>query len=202
MRLKANGSRVTVPLRKELVAEVKSSLKPGMDFNVVYGQVLSRLEKCEQPSMEQAKLLLQNPEALLAHHAQRQAASLKAQENLKAQVVNANIAKHAADRKRLVAETLAFVDRFPMLTASEVKAVTLLRQENANRNPRVIHTHEIASPDELADNLAEAQPLEASAGKSGARFSASCQLFMLKEGESLTHDPKCPTAGTPALLEV
>lgn len=61
----ANQSRVPVQLRRDLVAEVKSSLKSGMDFNIVYGQLLSRLEKCEQPSMERAKLLLQNPEALI-----------------------------------------------------------------------------------------------------------------------------------------
>lgn len=198
----ANQSRVPVQLRRDLVAEVKSSLKSGMDFNIVYGQLLSRLEKCEQPSMERAKLLLQNPEALIAHHAQRQAASLKAQVNLKAQVVNSNIPKRTANREQLVAETLAFIAGFPMLSAIEVKAVTLLRQQNGNRDPRVIHAHEIASPDELADNLVEAQPLEASVGRSGPRFSASCQLFMLKEGESLRHDPKCPTAGVPALLEV
>lgn len=202
MKLRANQSRIPVQLRKDLVAGVKSSLKPGMDFNIVYGQLLSRLEKCDEPSMGEAKLLLQNPEALVTGHMERHAASLKAKENLKAQVVNANIPKNAANRERLVAETMAFVARFPTLTAAEVKAVTLLRQENENRDPRVIHTHEIASPDELADNLADTQPLEHSAGKPGARFSASCQLFMLKEGESLRHDPKCPTAGVPTLLEV
>lgn len=190
----ANQSRVPVQLRRDLVADVKSSLKPGMDFNIVYGQVLSRLEKCEQPSMEQAKLLLQDTEALVADHSERQTASLKARENLRAQVVNANIPKHAGDRDRLVAETLAFVARFPMLTASEVKAVTILRQENGNRDPRVIHAHEIASPDELADNLADAEPLEAAAGRSGTRFSASCQVFMLKDRESLKHEPQPPTA--------
>lgn len=200
--MKANGSRVPVPLRKELVAEVKSNLKPDMDFNIVYGQVLSRLEKCEQPSMEQAKRLLQDTDALVAEHKERQAASLKAQENVKAQVVNANIPRKAANRERLVAETFAFVARFPMLTVSEVKAVTLLRQENGDRDPRVIHAHEIASPDELADNLADTQPLETSVGKPGVRFSSSCQVFMLMEGESLSHDPELPIAPVPAVLEL
>lgn len=199
MKLKANGSRVPVPMRKELVAEVKSSLKPGMDFNIVYGQLLSRLEKSEQPSMDQAKLLLQNPESLLADHTERRAASFKAQENLKAQVVNANIPKKVANREQLVAETLAFVGRFPTLTATEVKAVTLLRQENGNRDPRVVHVNEIASPDELADNLADAQLLEACAGTPGARFSASCQVFMLKEGEPLKHDPQRLSSTVPAM---
>lgn len=200
--LKANGSRVPVALRKELIAEVKSILKPGMDFNIVYGELLSRLEKSERPSMEQAKLLLQNPEALLADHADRRAAAFKAQEELKAQVVNANIPKKAANREQLVAETLAFVARYPTLTATEVKAVTLLRQENGNRDPRVVHLHEIASPDELADNLADAKPLEASAATPGARFSASSQAFILKEGESLRHDPRLPSTAAPAILEV
>lgn len=197
--MSANQSRIPVQLRKDLAAEVKSSLRPGMNFNVVYGQLLSRLEKCEQPSMGQAKLLLQNPETLIADHAQRQAASLKAQENLKAQVVNANIPKKAANREQLVAETLAFVARFPMLTASEVKAVTLLRQENGNRDPRVVHVHEIASPDELADNLADTQPLEASLDGSGVRFTTSCQVFMLKESESLKHDPQRHSSTVPAM---
>lgn len=199
MKLKENQSRVPIQLRKDLVAEVKSSLKPGMDFNKVYGQLLSRLEKSEQPSMEQAKLLLQNPAILLADHAERKAASLKAQEGLKAQVVNANIPKKAANREQLVSDTLAFVAGFPMLTAVEVKAVTLLRQENGNRDPRVVHAHEIASPDELADNLAGSQPLEASVGKSGARFSASCQVFMLKEGESLDYDSQDQAVSVPAM---
>lgn len=202
MKLRANQSRVPVQLRKQLVVETKCSLKPGMDFNIVYGQLLSRLEKSEQPSMEQARLLLQNPAALLADHAERKAASFKAQETLKAQVVNANIPKKVANREQLVADTLAFAARFPMLTVTEVKAVTLLRQENGNRDLRVVHTHEIVSPEDLADNLADAQPLEASAGISGARFSASCQIFMLKEGESLRHDPHLSTAAVPSLLEV
>jgi hypothetical protein len=199
MKLTMNPSRVPVQLRKDLVAEVKSHLKPGMDFNTVYGQLLSRLEKSEYPSMEQAKLLLQNPAALLADHAERKAASLKAQERLKAQVVNANIPKKESNRDQLVADTLAFVVRFPLLTAMEVKAVTLLRQENGNRDPRVVHTHEIASPDELADNLLGSQSLESSIGTSGARFCVSCQVFMLKDGEALKHDPQAVPAPVSAM---
>lgn len=199
MKLTMNQSRVPVQLRKDLVAEVKSRLEPGMDFNMVYGQLLSRLEKSEQPSMEQAKLLLQNPAAMLADHAERKAASREAQERLKVQVVNANIPKKAANRDQLVADTLGFVARFPMLTATEVKAVTLLRQENGNRDPQVIHTHQIATPDELADSLAGCQPLEASVGRPGARFSASCQVFMLKDGEALKHDPQAVGCGLPAM---
>ncbi|MBE0540421.1 MAG: hypothetical protein IH623_03460 [Verrucomicrobia bacterium] len=199
MKLTMNQSRVPVQLRKDLVAEVKSRLEPGMDFNMVYGQLLSRLEKSEQPSMEQAKLLLQNPAALLADHAERKAASREAQERLKVQVVNANIPKKAANRDQLVADTLGFVARFPMLTATEVKAVTLLRQENGNRDPQVIHTHEIASPDELADHLTSSQPLGAPLGRPGARFSASCQVFMLNDGEAMEHDPEAAPAHIPAL---
>lgn len=199
MKLTMNQSRVPVQLRKDLVAEVKLHLEPGMDFNTVYGQLLSRLEKSEQPSMDQAKLLLQNPAALLADHAERKAASREAQERLKVQVVNANIPKKASNRDQLVADTLGFVARFPMLTATEVKAVTLLRQENGNRNPQVIHTHQIATPDELADSLAGCQPLEASVGRPGARFSASCQVFMLKDGEALKHDSQAVGCGLPAM---
>lgn len=199
MKLKANQSRVLVQLRKDLVAEVKSSLKLGMDFNTVYGQLLSCLERSEQPSMDEAKLLLQNPAALLADHAERKAASIKAKERLKGQVVNANIPKKASNRDQLVVDTLAFVARFPMLTVMEVKAVTLLRLQNGNRDPRVVYAHEIASPDELADNLASSQPLESSVGMLGARFSASCQAFILKEGESLEHDPQHLVATVPAL---
>lgn len=199
MKLTMNQSRVPVQLRKDLVAEVKSHLEPGMDFNAVYGQLLSRLEKSEQPSIEQAKSLLKNPAALLADHAERKAASLTAQERLKAQVVNANIPKKASNRDQLVADTLAFVHRFPMLTVMEVKMVTLLRLENGNRDPHVVHAHEIASPDELADHLTSSQPLEASLGRSGARFSTSCQVFMLKEGESLEHGPQHLSATVPAM---
>lgn len=199
MKLRPNQSRIPVQLRKDLIAEVKSRLGPEMDFNTVYGQLLSRLEKSEYPSMEQAKLLLQNPAALLADHAERKAASLKAQERLKTQVVNANIPKKASNRDLLAADTLAFVARFPLLTAIEVKVVTLLRQENGNRDPRVVHAHEIASPDELADNLLGSQPLESSIGTPGARFCTSCQVFMLKDGESLKHDPQAVTAPVSAM---
>ena len=199
MKLTTSQSRISVQLRKDLVAEVKSKLQPGMDFNTVYGELLSRLEKSEQPSMEQARLLLQNPAALLANRAERKATVRKAHEHLKAQVVNANIPKKAANRDQLVADTLAFVARFPLLTVMEVKAVTLLRQENGNRDPRVVHAHEIASPDDLADSLAASQSLETSAGKPGARFSASCQVFMLKEGEALEHDSQHPLGNVPAM---
>jgi len=190
MMLKVTGSRVPVQLRKDLVAEVKSSLKPDMDFNVVYGQLLSRLEKCEAPSIDQARLLLQNPGLLVADHMKRQAASRKAQENLKTQVVNANIPERVPDRDELIADTLGFIGRFPMLTAAEVKAVTLLRLENGNCDLRVVHVHEVVSPDELAEDLENAQPLEVSSRKPGARFSASCQIFLLKDGESLQSEPK------------
>lgn len=199
MKLSANQRRISVQLRRDLVAEVKSRLEPGMDFNTVYGQLLFRLERLEQPSMEQARLLLQNPTALLADHAERKAASHEAQERLKTQVVNANIPKKESDRDQLVADTLAFVARFPMLTVMEVKAVTLLRQENGNRDPQVVHAHQIATPDELADSLAGCQLLEASVGKPGARFSASCQIFVLKDGETLKHDPQAVGRGLAAM---
>jgi hypothetical protein len=149
--------------------------------------------------MEQAKMLLRNPAALVAAHAEKRSAALQAQERLKAQVVNANIPKKAATRDQLLADTLAFITRFPLLTVMEVKAVTLLRQENGNRDLRVIHAHEIASPEDLADNLAACQSLETSVGKAGARFSASCQIFMLKEGEALEHAPQQMVAPEPAM---
>lgn len=192
-------SRVPVPLRKELVAAVKSSLKPGMDFNAVYGQVLYYLEQTACPSMEEARLLLRNPEALLAAHAEKKAATLQAKERLKAQIINANIPQLAPQRQQLVAETLAFVNRFPKLTIMEVKAVTLLRQENGNRDPRVVSTYEITTPDALGDDLANAQKLETSVGNPGARFSASCQIFLLKEGEHLQHEFQPPIPELAAL---
>ena len=199
MKLRADRNRVPVQLRKDLVSEVKSRLLPGMEFNTVYGELLSRLEASEHPSMEQAKLLLRIPAALVAAHAEKKSAALQAQERLKAQVVNANIPKKAANRDQVVADTLAFVARFPLLTVTEVKAVTLLRQENGNRDLRVIYAHEIASPEDLADNFAACQSLEMSVGKSGARFSASCQVFMLKEGEALEHGPQPSVAPEPAM---
>src|SRR6266568_1843100 len=116
MKLTMNQSRVPVQLRKDLVAEVKSHMERAMDFNKVYGQLLARLEKSDNPSAEQAKLLLRNPARLLVEHEEKRAASLKGQEKLKAQVVNANIPKKASSRDQLVADTLAFVHRFPMLT--------------------------------------------------------------------------------------
>lgn len=199
MKLRADRNRVPVQLRKDLVSEVKSRLLPGMEFNAVYGELLSRLEQSEHPSMEQAKLLLQNPAALAAAHAERKSAALHAQERLKAQVINANIPKKAADRDQLLTDTLAFIARYPLLTVTEVKAVTLLRQENGNRDLRVLHAHEIATPDELAENLAACQPLESSVGKPGPRFSSSCLVFMLKEGEALEHAPHPMAAPEPAM---
>ena len=199
MKLRTDRKPVPVELRKGLVHEVKSRLSPGMEFNAVYGELLCRLENCEHPSMEQAKALLENPAALAAAHAEKKSVAHQAQERLKAQVVNANIPKKAANRDQLVTDTLAFIARFPLLTAMEVKAVTLLRQENGSRDLQVTHVYEIASPDDLAENFAACQPLETSVGKAGARFSRSCQVFMLKEGEALVHTPQRVVAPEPAM---
>jgi len=192
-------SRVPVQLRQELVAEVRACLKPGMEFNVLYGQVLLRLEKAAQPSLEQARAWLREPETLLAERAQQKTVVQQAQERLKAQVVNANIPKLEPLRDQRVAETLSFVNRFPQLTPAEIKAVTLLRQENGNQDPRVVYLYQIATPDDLADDFADAQPLEGSAGRPGVRYSASCQLFLVKAGEVLHHERR---AASPALAEI
>jgi hypothetical protein len=192
-------SRVPVQLRKDLVAEVRACLKPGMDFNALYGQLLLRLEKAELPSLEQARAWLREPEKLLAARAEQKAVLQQAQERLRAQIVNANISKQTPLRDQLAAETLTFINQFPQLTPSEIKAVTLLRQENGNQDPRVVHLYQIATPDDLADDFADAQPLEGSAGRPGVRYSASCQLFLLKEGEVLHHERR---VASPALAEI
>ena len=83
MKLQQNHSRVPLQLRVGLVAKVWASLKPGMEFNLVYGQLLSRLEKVEDPSMEQAQALLRNPETLMAEHEQKKASAVKAQAQLR-----------------------------------------------------------------------------------------------------------------------
>lgn len=169
-----------------------------MEFNAVYGELLCRLENSEHPSKD-AKVLLENPAALATAHAEKKSVAHQAQERLKAQVVNANIPKKAANRDQLVADTLAFIVRFPLLTPMEVKAVTLLRQENGNRDLQIINAYEIASPDDLAENFAACQPLETSVGKPGARFSRSCQVFLLKAGEALVHTSQRMIASEPAM---
>jgi hypothetical protein len=60
VKLQQYQSRVPLQLRQGLVAEVRASLKPGMEFNVLYGQVLSRLESIVDPSLERARALLRN----------------------------------------------------------------------------------------------------------------------------------------------
>jgi hypothetical protein len=200
MKLQQKQSRVPLQFRQGLVAEVRASLKPGMEFNVVYGQLLSRLEKVENPSLEQAKVLLRNPETLLAEHEQRKASALKSQAQLKAQIVNANIPKHVPDREKLVADTLAFVNRFPTLNALEVKRVTILRQANGNRDLRTVPFSEIASPESLAEDLDCTQKLDDSNGEAGAHFSTSCQTFFLQENELLPSE-KSPVPA-PSLVEI
>ena len=135
-------------------------------------------------SLEQAKALLRNPETLLAEREQKKAAAVKAQAQLKAQIVNANIPKQTPDREKLVADTLAFVSRFPTLNAAEVKRVTILRQTNGNRDLRAVPFSAIASPESLAENLEGAQKLDDGNGKAGVHFSASCQMFFLQENEA------------------
>ena len=161
--------------------------------------MLSRLEEVEAPSLEQAKALLRNPETLLAQREQKKAAAVKVQAQLKAQIVNANIPKQAPDREKLVADTLAFVNRFPTLNAAEVKRVTILRQTNGNRDLRAVPFSAIASPESLAENLDCAQKLDDGNGKAGVHFSTSCQMFFLQETELLPSE-KSPAA-FPALVK-
>ena len=182
------------------MAEVRASLKPGMEFNVLYGQVLSRLESVVDPSLERARALLRNPEMLLAGHEQKKAAAVKAQAQLRAQIVNANIPKQAPGREKLVADTLAFVERFPTLNAAEVKRVAILRQTNGNRDLRAVPFSAIASPESLAENLEGAQKLDDGNGKASVHFSASCQMFFLQETELLPSE-KSPAA-FPSLVEI
>jgi hypothetical protein len=200
VKLQQKQSRVPLQLRQGLVAEVRASLKPGMEFNALYGQLLSRLEEVEAPSLEQAKALLRNPETLLAQREQKKAAAVKAQAQLKAQIVNANIPKHTPDREKLVADTLAFVNRFPTLNAAEVKRVTILRQTNGNRDLRAVPFSAIASPESLAESLEGAQKLDDGHGKAGVHFSTSCHMFFLQE-TALLPSEKSPAA-FPSLVEI
>jgi hypothetical protein len=201
MKLQQPHSRVPPQLRVDLVAKVWASLKPGMEFNIVYGQLLSRLEKVEEPSMEQAQALLENPERLLAEQEQKKASAFKAQAQLKAQIVNANIPKQEPDREKLVADTLAFVNRFPTLTAAEVKKVTILRQTNGNRDLRTVPFSEVASPESLAEDLDCTQKLDDLNGKAGVHFSISCQTFFLQENELLPSE-KLPAPQSQSLVEI
>ena len=185
MKLQQRHSRVPLQLRVDLVAKVWASLKPGMEFNLVYGQLLSRLENVEDPSMEQAQALLQKPEMLMTEHEQKKAAALKAQAQLRAQIVNANIPKQAPDREKLVADTLAFVNRFAELRAVEVKNLTILRQSNGNRDLRTVPFSQVASPDSLADDLECARALDGPRRDGGIHFSAPSQTFFLLEDELL-----------------
>jgi hypothetical protein len=200
VRLQQKQSRLPLQLRQGLVAEVRASLKPGMEFNPLYGQLLSRLESVVDPSLERARALLRNPETLLAEHEQKQASAIRAQVQLKGQIVNANIPKQAPDREKLVADTLAFVNRFPTLNAAEVKRVTVLRQTNGNRDLRAVPFSAIASPESLAENLDCGQKLDDGNGKAGVHFSTSCQTFFLQENELLPSE-KSPAA-FPSLVEI
>ena len=194
MKLQQNHSRVPLQLRVDLIAKVWASLKPGMDFNIVYGQLLSRLEKVEEPSMEQAQALLQDPEMLMNEHEQKKASALNARAQLRAQIVNANIPRQTTDREKLVADTLAFVSRFPELRPSEVKKLTMLRQTNGNCDLRAVPFSEVASPESLADDLESAQELDnpRGGGGGGVHFSAASQAFFLLKNELL------PSERTPA----
>ena len=200
MKLQQQHSRVPVQLRVALVAKVWASLKPGMEFNLVYGQLLSRLEKVEEPSMEQAQALLQNPEMLMNEHEQKKESALKAQAQLRAQIVNANIPRQAPDREKLVADTLAFVSRFPEIRPSEVKKLTLLRQTNGNCDLRTVSFSEVASPESLADDLERAQELDNPNGEGSVHFSAASQVFFLLKNELLPSE-KTP-APSPLLAEI
>ena len=193
MKLQQRHSRVPLQLRVDLVAKVWSSLRPGMEFHLVYGELLSRLEQAENPSMAQAQALLQNPETLMNEHEQKKAATARARALLREQIVSANIPRQASDREKLVAGTLAFLNRFPELKPSEIKSVTVLRQANGNRDLRTVPFSEVASPESLADDLEHAQELDGRGAGAGIRYSASCQTFFLLEHESL------PSERTPML---
>lgn len=200
MKLQQHRSRVPVQLRVDLIPKVWAGLKPGMDFDRVYGQLLSRLEKVEAPSMEQAQALLQNQEMLMDEPEQKKADALKARAQLRAQIVNANIPRRAPDREKLVADTLAFVSRFPGLKPSEVKKLTLLRQSNGNCNLRTVPFSEAASPESLADNLESAQELDNPRGEGSAHFSVASQVFFLLNNGLLPSEMS--PAPSPSLAEI
>ncbi len=200
MKLQQRHSRVPLQLRVDLVAKVWASLKPGMEFNLVYGELLSRLENAEDPSMAQAQALLRNPETLMTDHEQKKANAAKARALLREQIVSANIPRQAPDREQLVAETLAFVSRFPALKPSEIKRVTLLRQANGNRDLRTVPFSEVATPESLADDLERAQELDGSPAEAAVHYSASCQTFFLPDNELLPSE-KTPVS-SPSLAEI
>ena len=200
MKLQQRHSRVPLQLRVDLVAKVWASLKPGMEFTLVYGELLSRLEQAENPSMAQAQALLRNPETLMTEHEQKKANAAKARALLREQIVSANIPKQASDREKVVAETLAFVSRFPALKPSEIKRVTLLRQANGNRDLRTVPFSEVASPESLADDLERAQELDGSPAEAAVHYSASCQTFFLPDNELLPSE-RTPVS-SPSLAEI
>ena len=153
MKVHAYTSKLSSQLRKDLVPEVKAILPPGVDFNILYGQLLARLEQAENPSLQHAKLLLQHPEVLLKERDQKLAKRSKANQELDVLIVKANIPKAAPDRDKLVKDTLSFLGLFQKLTPAEVKRLTLLRQENGNRDPLVVPFSKVNTPEDLANNL-------------------------------------------------
>lgn len=153
MKVHAYASKVSAQLRKDLVPEVKAVLPLGADFNILYGQLLARLERTENPSLHQAKLLLENPEALLEERDQKLAKRSQAKQELETLIVKANIPRATPDRDKLVMDTLAFLGLFQKLSPVEVKQLTLLRQENGNRDPLVVPFSKVTTPDDLASNL-------------------------------------------------
>ena len=167
----AYASKLSAQLRKDLVPEVRAVLPPGGDFNILYGQLLSRLERTENPSLQHAKLLLQHPEVLLKERDQKLAKRSNASQALDELIVRANIPKTAPDHDRLVEETLTFLSRFQKLTPPEVKRLTLLRQENGNRDPLLVPFGKIRTADDLASNLEKHLGID--------------EHFILKHGEQL-----------------
>lgn len=147
--------RVSEELRKELVEEVKRALPAGVPFNILYGETLIRLEAQPVPSLRQARLLLQDPQALLRQRAHRESIKQSARQLQEEQIVKANIPKKAeqADHDRLVRETLEFLAQFDHLTPPEIKTLTILRLENGNRDPEVIPFARVGDPEALAGNL-------------------------------------------------
>jgi hypothetical protein len=153
MRIPKTVSRVSAELRRELVAEVKSVLPAGAEFNVLYGRLISHLEKAESPSLEQARLILANPHALLEEHAANTRSTAQAREAIKRLIVEANVPKAMNGREQVVEDTLAFLNRLNDLSPNQVKELTLMRQRNGNTDPELVGFEKIESAEALAENL-------------------------------------------------
>lgn len=147
------ASRLPTRLRQELVLEVRAVLPDGADFNALYGQLLARLERADNPTLEQARLLLQQPGELLAERVRAREARASAAQRLRNFIVAANVSKLLPEREGVIADTLAFLGRFERLDPVEVKRLTLLRQENGHRDPLLVPFARVRTADDLVANL-------------------------------------------------